>query len=154
MRPLRAAQTFPASVAEAERCWYDTSRWASWVDGLDHVVQTAAPWPGAGGSVTWESGPAGRGRVTERVVAYTPADGQALEVSDDSMTGHQTVAFAAVPEGVEVTLQLEYRLNRRSPLMPVVDVLFIRREMTQSLGRTLARFSGRLRAEPGPADLA
>jgi hypothetical protein len=37
--------------------------------------------------------------------------------------------------------------------MPVVDVLFIRREMTQSLGRTLARFSGRLRAEPGPADL-
>jgi hypothetical protein len=69
------------------------------------------------------------------------------------MTGRQTVAFAAVPEGVEVTLQLEYRLNRRSPFMPVVDVLFIRRAITQSLGRTLARFSGRLRAEAGPADV-
>ena len=153
MRPLRAAQTFPVSVAEAERCWYDTRRWASWVDGCDHVVQTAAPWPRIGGSVIWESGPAGRGRVTERVVAHAPADGQALEVSDDSMTGRQTVAFAAVPEGVEVTLELAYRLNRRSPFMPVVDVLFIRRAMTQSLGRTLVRFAGRLRAEAGQADL-
>jgi hypothetical protein len=153
VRPVRATQTFSTSVAEAERCWYDTSRWPSWVDGLDRVVQTAAPWPHAGGSVTWESGPAGRGRVTERVVSHAPADGQALDVSDDSMTGHQTVAFAAVPEGVQVTLQLEYRLNRGSPLMPVVNVLFIRRAMTQSLARTLARFGGRLRAEHGPADL-
>jgi Polyketide cyclase / dehydrase and lipid transport len=153
MRPVRATRTFPGSVAEAERRWYDTSGWASWVDGLDRVVQTAAPWPQVGGSVTWESGPAGRGRVTERVVAYAPADGQALEVSDDAVTAHQTVAFAAVPEGVAVTLQLEYRLIRHSPLTPVVDVLFIRRQVTQSLARTLDRFGARLRAEHGPADL-
>ncbi len=147
MRPLRATLAFSVSVAEAERCWYDTSRWASWVDGLDHVVQTGAPWPRAGASVTWESGPAGRGRVTERVVAYVPAEGQTLEVSDDSMTGRQKVAFAAVPEGVEVALQIEYRLNRRSPLTPIVDILFIRRQMTQSLTRTLDRFGARLRAD-------
>jgi hypothetical protein len=117
------------------------------------VVQTAAPYPDVGGGVTWESGPAGRGRVTERVVAYAPGDGQALEVADDSMTGHQTVAFVAVPAGVQVTLQLEYRLNRWSPLTPVVDLLFIRRQMTQSLARTLDRFGARLRSERGPADL-
>jgi hypothetical protein len=140
-------------VAEAERCWYDTDRWAAWVDGLDHVVATAAPWPHAGGSVTWQSGPAGRGLVTERVLAYAPADGQALDVSDDAMTGRQTVAFRAMPDGVEVTLQLQYRLNRRSLFGPLVDVLFIRRQMTQSLARTLGRFGARLRAEPRPAGL-
>ena len=153
MRPVQATRTFAAAVAEAERCWYDTSRWPSWVDGLDRVVQTSAPWPRVGGSVTWESGPAGRGRVTERVVAYAPADGQALEVSDDAVTGRQTVAFIALPDGVQVTLQLEYRLNRRSPVTPVVDRLFIRRQMTQSLARTLDRFEARLRAESGPTGL-
>ncbi|MGZ4176592.1 MAG: SRPBCC family protein, partial [Solirubrobacteraceae bacterium] len=135
MRPIRAAQTFAASVVEAERCWYDTARWPRWVDGLDRVVETGEPWPHAGGYVIWESGPAGRGRVTERVVAHAPGDGQALEVSDDSVTGHQTVAFATVPDGVEVTLQLDYRLNRHSPLTPIIDVLFIRREIRLSLGR-------------------
>jgi hypothetical protein len=35
---------------------------------------------------------------------------------------------------------------------PVVDVLFIRRAMTQSLARTLARFEGRLGADPAPAE--
>ncbi|MGZ4165517.1 MAG: SRPBCC family protein [Solirubrobacteraceae bacterium] len=149
MRPIRAAQTFAASVVEAERCWYDTARWPRWVDGLDRVVETGEPWPHAGGYVIWESGPAGRGRVTERVVAHAPGDGQALEVSDDSVTGHQTVAFATVPDGVEVTLQLDYRLNRHSPLTPIIDVLFIRREMRHSLGRTLSRFGAHLRASAG-----
>jgi hypothetical protein len=146
MREVHAAQTFAASVHEAERCWYDTSQWESWVDGLDRVVQIREPWPMVAGSVTWESGPAGRGRVTETVVAYAPADGQTVDVTDDAVTGRQTVAFAAVGEGVEVTLRLEYRLKRRSPVTPVVDVLFIRREMSLSLSRSLARFGARLRA--------
>lgn len=145
MRVVHAAQTFAAPVAEAERCWYDTSRWESWVDGLDRVVQTDDPWPLVGGSVSWESGPAGRGRVIETVVAYTPGDAQTVEVTDDSMTGRQTVAFATVAGGVEVTLVLEYRVRRRSPVTPVVDVLFIRRAMAGSLARTLARFGARLR---------
>ncbi len=146
MRPVLAVQTFEASVHEAERCWYDTSRWESWVDGLDRVVQTGEPWPMVGGSVSWESGPAGRGRVTETVVAYAPADGQTVEVSDDTVTGRQAVTFAAVGDGVEVTLRLEYRLRRRSLVTPVVDALFIRREMSQSLSRSLSRFRARLHA--------
>lgn len=149
MRPVRAAQRFQASVLEAERCWYDTSHWPAWVDGLDQVVQTAGPWPHAGGSVIWESGPAGRGRVTETVVAYAPADGQSVEISDDAVTGQQTVAFAAVPDGVQVTLQLAYRVHRPSPITPIVDILFVRRQMTQSLTRTLARFGAHLRSRTG-----
>ena len=147
MRPVQVVQAFAASVPDAERCWYDTSRWSSWVDGLDTVLETRDPWPMVGGGVTWESGPAGRGRVTEAVVAYTPADGQTVQVSDDRVTGRQAVTFAAVPGGVEVTLALQYRITRRSPLTPVVDVLFVRRAMTQSLGRSLDRFAVRLRGD-------
>ena len=145
MRPVRAVQTFPASVGEAERCWYDTSRWASWVDGLDDVVRIDEPWPMVGGGVIWDSGPAGRGRVTETVVAYAPADGQTVEVTDDTITGRQAVTFAAVGDGVEVSVALEYRLRRRTLVTPVVDALFIRREMSQSLSRSLGRFGARLR---------
>ena len=147
MRPVQVVQTFAAAVSDAERCWYDTSRWSSWVDGLDTVLETRDPWPLVGGGVTWQSGPAGRGRVTEAVVAYTPADGQTVQVSDDRVTGRQAVTFAAVPGGVEVTLALQYRISRSSPLTPVVDLLFVRRAMTQSLGRSLDRFGVRLRGD-------
>jgi hypothetical protein len=147
MRPVHAAQTFAGSVQQAELCWYDTVHWSSWVDGLDRVLRTDDPWPMVGGRVTWESGPAGRGRVTETVIAYTAGVGQTVEVTDDTVTGCQIVAFSTVPQGVQVTLRLEYRLKRRSPITPVVDALFIRREMSLSLGRTLARFGVRLRAE-------
>ncbi len=146
MRSVQAVQTFAASVADAERCWYDTSGWELWVDGLDRVVQTRAPWPMVGGGVTWESGPAGRGLVTETVATYLPADGQTVEVSDDSLSGRQSVAFTASGDGVQVTLSLEYRVNRRSPVTPLIDALFIRRAMAASLSRTLARFGTRLRA--------
>jgi hypothetical protein len=147
MGSVHAVTTIPASVPDAERWWYDTTRWNTWVDGLDHVVQIQPPWPMEGGSVIWESGPAGRGRVTETVVAYVPADGQTVQVADAAMTGRQAVSFAAVEDGVEVTLRLEYRLRRRSLVTPVVDVLFIRREMSLSLSRSLARFGARLRAD-------
>lgn len=141
MRPVHATHTFAASVRDAERHWYDTSRWQTWVDGLDHVVATSEPWPMAGGRVTWQSGPAGRGRVTETAVDYVPGQRQTVEVTDDAMTGRQTVQFAAVTDGVEVTLRLEYRLKRRSPLTPVVDALFIRREVSLSLTRFGARLA-------------
>jgi Polyketide cyclase / dehydrase and lipid transport len=146
MRPVETVQTLAASVDQADRCWFDTSRWESWVDGLDRVLETREPWPMVGGGVTWESGPAGRGRVTETVVAYAPGDGQTVEVSDDAVTGRQTVSFAAVGDGVEVRLRLEYRVKRRSPVTPIVDALFIRRAMAASLERTLSRFSVRVRA--------
>ena len=144
MRAVRAVHTFPASVPDAELCWYDTSRWSFWVDGLDRVLETHEPWPQTGGVVIWESGPAGRGRVTETVVTYAPSDGQTVQVSDDTVPGRQSVSFVALADGVEVTLALEYRITRSSPLTPFVDALFVRRAMTQSLERSLARFGARL----------
>jgi Polyketide cyclase / dehydrase and lipid transport len=150
MRSVQAVQTFAADVADAERCWYDTGRWPAWIDGCDRVAAVRAPWPQAGGAVTWESGPAGRGTVTETVTGYEPGRGQTVEVADDSVTGRQTVTFTSVAGGVEVTLGLTYQLRRTTPITVVIDLLFIRRQMTMSLTRTLSRFGAHLRSGRTP----
>src|SRR5437764_11016213 len=123
MRVVSAVQTFPGSVHEAETVWYDTARWPSWVEGLDRVMEVDSHWPQLGASVTWQSGPAGRGRVVERVAAYVPLSGQTVEVQDDSIRGRQTVEFVPADEAVEVTLTLEYEIKQRSGLTPLVDLL-------------------------------
>ena len=138
------AQVFPRSVHEAETCWYDTAGWPRWVDGLRRVVLIDPGWPQAGAEVVWESGPAGRGRVRERVVEHVPLAGQTVAVEDDSLKGRQVVSFDPADGGVEVTLAVEYAIKRRSPLTPVVDLLFVRRAMATSLTKTLARFGAEL----------
>jgi uncharacterized membrane protein len=144
MRAVSATQTFRGSVSAAESRWYDVARWPLWVDGLDHIVETSGGWPRAGASVTWQSGPAGRGRVTERVIAYEPLGGQTLEVEDDAITGRQDVAFTPADDEVEVKLSLEYEIKKSSFFTPLVDLLFIRRAMAASLQATLARFGAEL----------
>ena|SRR5947209_18252935 len=144
MRAVRVSETFPGSVHEAERCWYDTARWRFWVDGLERVVDRADSWPTVGSAVRWESGPAGRGRVVERVVAYEPLDGQTVEVEDDSMRGRQSVSFVPVPDGVEVALRLEYEIKNRTVFTGLIDRLFIRSAIERSLRGTLSRFGAEL----------
>jgi hypothetical protein len=146
MRKVSATRTFPGTVAEAERCWYDTSRWDRWIDGLERVESVEGDWPRAGAVLTWVSGPAGRGRVTERVVGFEPRDGQTLDVEDASIRGRQSVAFTPADDGVEVAFSLGYELIRRNPLSPVVDLLFIRRAFTASLESTVSRFGAELQA--------
>ena len=135
---------FPGTVHQAESCWYDAARWPEWVDGLERIVAVSAEWPDVGATVHWESGPAGRGSVHERVLAHEPLVGQQLEVRDDSIQGRQSVVFAPADEGVEVALTLEYRITRRSVFMPVIDFLFVGRAMAASLSTTLARFGAEL----------
>jgi hypothetical protein len=146
MRAVRVALRFEGTVPEAERCWYDTTAWSHWIDGLDRVVAVEGPWPAQGATVIWESGPAGRGRVTEHVIAHEALTGQTVEVQDVSIRGRQTVTFTPAPPGVEVALALEYELLRRSIVSPLVDVLFIRRAMAASLHDTVARFGVELEA--------
>jgi hypothetical protein len=144
MRTVTASDTFRGTVHEAERVWYDTERWPGFIDGLDRVERVAGGWPGVGGEVSWRSGPAGRGRVAERVVAYEPLEGQAAEIEDDSIQGRQRISFTPEGEDVTVQLTLSYELRRRSPWMALVDLLFIRRAMTTSLNMTLHRFGAEL----------
>jgi Polyketide cyclase / dehydrase and lipid transport len=141
---VRVALTLPETVHDAETQWYDTNRWPAWVDGLARVVEVDGEWPGAGAVVIWESGPAGRGRVVERVIEHEPLAGQTLAVEDDAIRGRQSVAFTPRGERVEIALSLEYEIKRRTILTPLIDLLFIRRAMARSLADTLARFRAEL----------
>lgn len=140
MGRVRVAREFTGTVHEAERCWCDTARWAQWVAGLGRVVEVSRHWPREGSNVVWESVPAGRGRVHERVTEHEALRGLTVAVEDDSITGVQRVSFDPVPKGVRIELSLEYSIKRRSPLTPLVDWLFVRRPMTISLSNTLERF--------------
>jgi hypothetical protein len=144
MRKVSVAQAFPGTVHDAESCWYDVARWPNWIDGLERVIDVSGNWPSAGASVTWESGPAGRGRVTERVTWYAPLEGQRLDVADPSIDGKQSVEFSPVDDGVRVTLSLEYEIKKRGFFTPLVDLLFIRRAMEASLRATLGMFGAQL----------
>jgi hypothetical protein len=146
VRPVQVSDTFAGTVTEAERCWYDPDGWPRWVDGCERVLDVESGWPEPGSGITWESGPAGRGRVSERVVEYEPLRGLTLDVGDASIQGRQTVAFVPDDGAVTVELALAYRLKRESVVSPLVDRLFIRRAMAASLARTLHRFGAELQA--------
>jgi len=147
MGKARASISVPGRAADAEALWYDPQRWQAWVDGFGQVVSLEGDWPARGAELVWQSPPGGRGRVTERVVAYEMRLGQTVEVEDATLTGRQTVAFEPGPDSVQVTLTLEYRIRDRSPLTPVVDVLFVRRVMADALRRTVTRFANERKAE-------
>jgi hypothetical protein len=155
MGTARAAQLFRGSVQDVESGWYDTSRWRAWVDGLDRVVSVEHDWPQVGAIVTWESGPDGRGTVTEEVIAYQQLAGQTLQVQDRAIRGRQSVAFRTVGDSVEVALSLVYSYRQGSFITPVIDLLFIKREMARSLARSLGRFEVELASRgAGPASSA
>jgi hypothetical protein len=147
MGQVAASREVRAPVGAAERLWYDTSRWPSFIDGFGHVVQVEGDWPAAGARVVWDSTAAGRGRVVERVIEHQPGAGQSTEVEDPRLRGTQRIRFERLEDGVEVGLELEYELKQRTALQPLVDALFIRRALRDSLRRTLARFSHELRAD-------
>ena len=147
MGRVQVAVEAPGTVAAAEALWMDTRRWPSFVDGLAHVARVDEPWPEPGGRLLWDSRPGGRGRVVERVLERRPGEGQTVGVEDERLEGEQSVSFAPGPEGVTVSLALDYRLKQGGPVRAVVDALFIRRALGDSLRRTAVRFARELAAE-------
>jgi hypothetical protein len=147
MGRARMQLTAEGRLSEAEALWYDVDRWSSFVDGFAHLAKVEPGWPREG-SVTWDSRPGGRGRVLERVLRYTAGDGQDVDVEDERVTGMQSVRFApAGDDRVTISLELRYKLKRSYLGSAVVDFIFIRRAMRDSLGRTLRRFAIELGAE-------
>jgi Polyketide cyclase / dehydrase and lipid transport len=129
----------PVTPAIAQRLWVDTSRWPPFVDGFGHVLEQDPTWPEPGSKVVWQSTPAGRGRVTERIKEN--ADGQVVSnVFDVQMIAIQTAGFEPADGGCDVYLTLDYQLEKGGPLRFLTDVLFIRRALAMALDRTLRRF--------------
>src|SRR5947209_12121674 len=81
-----------APAAEFE-LWSDTRRWATFVDGFGHVERVDGEWPREGAKLVWNSTPAGRGRVTERVVGSQPPALLRTQFFEERMNGTQTVEF-------------------------------------------------------------
>lgn len=130
----------PVTAPVAQRLWVDTNRWPTFVDGFGHVERIDDSWPDPRSKVVWQSGPAGRGRVTERIRAY----GDNLvesDVYDSQMTAIQSIRFVPAEDGCDVYLALDYELQQGGPLRRLTDVLFIRRALAMALERTLRRFS-------------
>jgi hypothetical protein len=144
---VRATTTVPGRVVDAEELWYDPHRWAAWIDGFGHVAKLEGDWPHAGARLLWDSRPQGRGRVSERVTEYEARAGQTLAVEDARLEGTQQVAFEPQGDEVLVSLTLEYTLKERSVITPLLDLVFIRRALRDSLQRTLERFGHERRAD-------
>lgn len=153
MSRARAALDIPGvSVAQVERLWYDRVRWPAFIDGLHSVASITGDYPGSGATIVWDSYPGGRGRVLERVVSQEPLAGQELLVEDEKIDGTQRVTFEPLDGGVRIALQLDYALKDVGLLARASDVFFIRRAQSDSLRRTLLRFSRELADDLDPAN--
>jgi hypothetical protein len=147
VRKVSASITVRGRAVEAERVWYDPTRWASWIEDFGHLISLDDSWPQRGSRRVWDSPPQRRGRVSERVLAYEMRTGQTLSVEDARMEGEQRVVFEPQPESVKITLTLEYRLKEPDLLAPLLYLLVGRRRQADALRRTLRRFASELAAE-------
>jgi hypothetical protein len=148
MGKARASIELPGfRASQAEALWYDTRRWPTFVDGFSHVVSTDGDWPHARSTLVWQSTPAGRGRVVERVREYEPRLGQTAHVDDPRLTGIQRIAFHPTESGVELSVSMDYTLKRSGPVRPFLDYFFVRRAVGDALRRTVQRFARELQAE-------
>jgi hypothetical protein len=110
-------------------------------------VRSEGEWPAPGALIEWQSTPAGRGDVRERVVAHEPGASLTTEFADDRSRGTQLVKFDPLEGGVAVTLELDYTLTAIRFGAFVLDALFVRRAIRDSLRRTLQRFGQELAAQ-------
>jgi polyketide cyclase/dehydrase/lipid transport protein len=128
--------------------WTDPARWATFVEGFAAVVELDEEWPAEGARVVWQSIPAGRGRVTEKVLERSDRRIR-TQLFEEALAGEHVAVFTPTPDGTLVELELDYRLSDDGPLRALADVLFIRRSLRDSLRRTLERFAVEAEEEAG-----
>ncbi|HEY6776197.1 MAG TPA: SRPBCC family protein [Thermoleophilaceae bacterium] len=149
MRTARAEAEVVLTPEAALRLWTDPTRWATFVEGFASVIEQDPGWPGEGSRLVWESVPAGRGRVTEKVVRGAAADRFATQVFEERLMGVQTFRAAESEAGSRVELSLEYTLTKYGPLGGLADAIFIRRALRDAMSRTLSRFAVEAEEEAG-----
>jgi len=148
VRTARAEAELPLTPEAVLQLWTDVSRWPSFVEGFARVVELDPELPEEGSRAIWESVPAGRGRVTEKVADGAPGRFATL-VFEDRLSGRQTVRAIESETGARVELSLEYTLTSYGLLGPLADVIFIRRALRDSLRRTITRFGVEAQDEAG-----
>jgi uncharacterized protein YndB with AHSA1/START domain len=142
-----------ASLAEVWDLYFDPRRWASWVDGFA-AVESSSGYPGVGGTLTWRSTPAGRGRVSERVLAHEQRELHRVAFTDPGAEGELETRFTMLPAGgderrTRVAQRLSYELASGGPLRRLTDLLFVRSQMRGSLQRSLTELRAEAEADAG-----
>jgi uncharacterized protein YndB with AHSA1/START domain len=146
MTEVEAEIVIPRPVAEVWELYFDSDRWRNWVDGFARATASDG-YPERGGTLSWESTPAGRGRVSERVVQHEERRLHRVAYTDPGSEGEQEARFEMVPAGgderrTRVQLRLQYELHDSGPLTAITDRLFIRSQMRRSLQRSLLDLRG------------
>jgi hypothetical protein len=149
VRVARAQADLVLTPEAALRLWTDVDRWPTFVEGFARTLERSAEWPAAGSRVVWESTPAGRGRVTEKVAEAEGPDRFVTQVFEDRLQGRQTFRVVESEGGSRAELAMEYELTKYGPLRAIADAIFIRRAVRDSLRRTLRRFSVEAEEEAG-----
>ena len=128
-----------ASLAAAWDHYFDPAGWPQWVEGFKRV-ESSEGYPEAEGTLVWRSNPAGRGTVTEKVLAHEPRTLHRIEFTDPQSRGELTTRFGIEGDATRVTLELAYTVGRGGLLAWVTDALFARSQVIQSLRRSLMNF--------------
>jgi uncharacterized membrane protein len=152
MSTAREAVTVDLPPEEAFDLWTDLHRWPTFIDGFGHVDSVDDSWPNEEAKLVWRSNPAGRGLVTERVIASEPGIRFVTQVFEERMNGAQALNFSPIdqdPSRTRVDMELDYKLVKGGPFAGVTDLLFIRRALTDALRRTLRRFAVEAAEEAG-----
>ena len=136
MATVGAEVEIAASLAAVWDFYFEPSGWPAWVDQFASVVASDG-YPEVGGTLSWRSGRAGRGGVTERVVEHEPRRRHRIAFSDPQSEGELVTSFAVVESGARVRQELTYELRRGGAFVRLADLFFVRSQMKASLGRSL-----------------
>lgn len=141
MAEVSAEVEIAAPLADVWALYFDPDRWPAWVDGFARVT-AADGYPESGGTLRWDSTAAGRGPVSERVLAHEPRSLHRISYADPGSEGELETRFEMVPAGDQqrrtlVTQVLRYGLTGGGPLRAITDRLFIRAQMRRSIERSL-----------------
>ena len=140
MPTLTDSITVQASLSETWDYYFEPRGWPAWVDGFGKV-DSSAGYPEVGGTLTWNSTPAGRGRVAEKVLAHEPRSLHRISFSDPESRGELETRFEiARGERTTVSLELSYELAQGGPFAWLAERFFVRGQVAKSLRRTLLRF--------------
>ncbi len=138
MGEAKAETTIDADLKEVWDIYFDDQGWARWVDGFARV-ESSEGYPERDGTLTWESIPPGRGRVTERVLDHEPRKLHRISFDDPESEGRLETTFEIRGDGVHVVQTMTYTIKHAGLFGPAADIFFVRRQVVGSLERSLGR---------------
>ena len=127
-----------ASLAETWDAFFEEGNWTAWGDAFGGVVSSEG-YPETGGRLVWRTGAAGRGEVSEEVLAHEPRTLHLIAFSDPTMSGKLETRFSLEGSETRVTQAMDYRLAERG-VFAFLGALFVRSQVARSLERSLAGF--------------